>query len=57
MLAGAGFDDYQFGAVSERIKVLEYELNEYSMELSRTADAERQAAAEADNLGNESRKG
>lgn len=56
MLAGAGFDDYQFGAVSERIKVLEYELNEYSMELSRTADAERQAAAEADNLGNESRK-
>ena len=55
-LAGAGFDDYQFGLVSERIKALEYDLNEYAQTLNRTADAEREAAREADNLGDESRK-
>ena len=27
-LAGAGFDDYQFGQVSERSKELEYDINE-----------------------------
>lgn len=52
-LAGAGFDDYQFGQVSERIKELEYDLNEYTQSLYRTADAERVAAGEADDLGNE----
>ena len=55
-LADAGFDDYQFGLVSERIKVLEYELNAYEETLRRTADAEREAAGAADNLGNQSQK-
>lgn len=55
-LADAGFDDYQFGLVSERIKALEYDLNEYAQTLNHTADAEREAAREADNLGEESRK-
>lgn len=55
-LAGAGFDDYQFGLVSERIKELEYDLNEYAQSLRRTADAEQEAAREADNLGDEARK-
>lgn len=55
-LANAGFDDYQFGLVSERIKALEYDLNEYAQTLNRTADAERETAREADNLGDESRK-
>lgn len=55
-LADAGFDDYQFGLVSERIKALEYDLNEYAQALNRTADAERETAREADNLGDESRK-
>lgn len=55
-LADAGFDDYQFGLVSERIKALEYDLNEYAQTLNRTADAERETAREADNLGDESRK-
>ena len=55
-LAGAGFDDYQFGQVSERIKALEYDLNEYTQSLNRAADAEREAAGEADNLGDEARK-
>ena len=55
-LADAGFDDYQFGLVSERIKALEYDLNEYTQTLNRTADAERETALEADNLGDESRK-
>ena len=50
-LAGAGFDDYQFGLVSERIKALEYDLNEYVQTLNRTADAEGETAREADNLG------
>ena len=52
-LAGAGFDDYQFGQVSERIKALEYDLDEYAQSLNRTADAEREAAGEADDLGSE----
>lgn len=56
MLADAGFDDYQFGLVSERIKVLEYELNAYEKTLQRTADAEREAAAEAEKLGSKSQK-
>ena len=43
-LADAGFDDYQFGLVSERIKALEYDLNEYTQTLNRTADAERETA-------------
>ena len=55
-LAGAGFDDYQFGQVSERIKALEYDLNEYTQSLNRTADAEREAAGEAEDLGNEARQ-
>lgn len=55
-LAGAGFDDYQFGMVSERIKALEYDLNEYTQSLNRTADAEREAAGNADDLGDEAGK-
>lgn len=55
-LADAGFDDYQFGQVSERIKELEYDLNEYNQSLYRTADAERVAAGEADDLGDEARQ-
>lgn len=55
-LAGAGFDDYQFGQVSERIKALEYDLNEYTQSLNRTADAEREAAGEAEDFGNEARQ-
>lgn len=55
-LAGAGFDDYQFGQVSERIKALEYDLNEYAQSLKRTADAEREASGEADDLGDEARR-
>lgn len=55
-LAGAGFDDYQFGLVSERIKELEYDLDEYAQSLRRTADAEQETAREADNLGDEARK-
>ena len=55
-LAGAGFDDYQFGQVSERIKALEYDLNEYAQSLNHTADAEREAAGEADDLGSEARR-
>ena len=54
-LAGAGFDDYQFGLVSERIKALEYDLNEYTQSLNRTAAAEKDAAKEADHLGDEAR--
>lgn len=54
-LADAGFDDYQFGLVSERIKVLEYDLNAYAQSLRQTADAEREAAGAADNLGDEAR--
>ena len=55
-LAGAGFDDYQFGLVSERIKELEYDLNEYAQSLRRTSDAEQEAAREADSLGDEARR-
>ena len=55
-LAGAGFDDYQFGLVSERIKVLEYELDSYTQSLNRTADAEREAAGAADDLGGNAQK-
>lgn len=53
-LADAGFDDYQFGLVSERIRVLEYEINSYEEALRRTAEAEREAARETDNLGEKS---
>lgn len=55
-LAGAGFDDYQFGLVSERIKALEYDLNEYTQSLHETADAEREATQEAAELGQESQR-
>ena len=55
-LAGAGFDDYQFGLVSERIKALEYDLNEYVQSLERAADVEREAAGEADHLGDEAQR-
>ena len=55
-LAGAGFDDYQFGLVSERIKALEYDLSEYVQSLERAADAEREAAGEADHLGDEAQR-
>ena len=55
-LADAGFDDYQFGLVSERIKVLEFELNKYEDTLKRTAAAEQEAARAADDLGDETRK-
>ena len=55
-LAGAGFDDYQFGLVSERIKALEYDLNEYAQSLNRAADAEREAASAADDLGDEAQR-
>lgn len=55
-LADAGFDDELFGLVSDRIKALEYDLNEYAQSLSRTADAEKDAAEGADNLGDEARK-
>lgn len=55
-LAGSGFDDYQFGLVSERIKALEYDLNEYVQSLERAADAEREAAGEADHLGDEAQR-
>lgn len=55
-LAGAGFDDYQFGQVSERIKELEYDINEYTQSLYRTAEAERDAAGAADALGDEARQ-
>lgn len=55
-LAGAGFDDYQFGQVSERIKELEYDINEYTQSLYRTAEAEREAAGAADALGDEARQ-
>lgn len=53
MLAGAGFDDYQFGLVSERIKALEYDIDEYTQSLLQASDAEREAAREADRLGDE----
>lgn len=55
-LADAGFDDYHFGLVSERIKALEYDLDEYTQSLNRAADAEREASREADNLGDQSAK-
>lgn len=55
-LAGAGFDDYQFGLISERIKALEYELDAYAQGLNRTANAEREAAGAADDLGDNAQK-
>ena len=55
-LAGAGFDDYQFGLVSERIKALEYDLDAYNQSLHQTAGAEREAAQGADTLGNEAKQ-
>lgn len=55
-LAALGFDDLQFGEVSERIKVLEFELSSYEETLNRTADAEQTAAKAASNLGTQSQK-
>ena len=55
-LAGAGFDDYQFGEVSERIKALEYDINAYGQSLNKTSDAERGAAQETEKLGEDTRK-
>lgn len=55
-LAGAGFDDLQFGMVSERIKELEYDLNEYQQRLNQAADSERTASRENDTLGNSARQ-
>lgn len=52
-LAGAGFDDYQFGAVSERIKELEYDIDAYSQNLQQAAEAEKEVAQEASEMGNE----
>lgn len=51
MLAGAGFDDYQFGEVSERIRELEYDLNTYTESLRDAAAAESDAAGNAEDLG------
>lgn len=60
-LAGAGFDDYQFGLVSEQIKALQYDIEAYSQSVKQAAEEERQAAemerqaadakAEKDRLG------
>ena len=52
-LAGAGFDDYIFGAVSERIKELEYDIDAYSQSLQQAAEAEKEVAQEASEMGNE----
>ena len=54
-LADAGFDDYQFGLVSERIKALEHDLIAYEQSLNGTADAEDEAARSANNLGDEAK--
>ena len=53
-LAGAGFDDYQFGLVSERIKALEYDIDSYAQSLNQAADAEREVSREASDMGRES---
>ena len=53
-LAGAGFDDYQFGLVSERIKALEYDIDAYAQSLNQAADAEREVSQEATDMGRES---
>ena len=50
-LAGAGFDDYQFGLVSERIKALEYDIDAYAQSLKEAAGAEREVAQEASDMG------
>lgn len=55
-LADAGFDDLQFGMVSERIKELEYDLNEYQQSLNQAAESERTASRETDTLGNSARQ-
>lgn len=55
-LASYGYDDLQFGMVSERIKELEYDLNVYEQSLNQTAGAERAAARGADALGNSARQ-
>lgn len=52
-LAGAGFDDYQFGLVSERIKALEYDIDAYSQSLNQAADAEQEVAQETSRMGQE----
>lgn len=53
-LAGAGFDDYQFGLVSERIKALEYDIDAYAQSLNQAADAEREVSREASDMVRES---
>lgn len=53
-LADAGFDDYQFGEVSERIRALEYDIDAYSQSLNEAADAERGVTQEAAQMGKES---
>ena len=55
-LASYGYDDLQFGMVSERIKELEYDLNVYEQSLNQTAGSERAAARGADALGNSARQ-
>ena len=50
-LAGAGFDDYQFGRVSERIKALEYDIDAYTQSLNQAAEAEREVTREASDMG------
>lgn len=55
-MAGLGFDDYQFGLVSERIKALEYDIDAYVQSLDKAADAEQEAAQEVADLGEETQK-
>lgn len=50
-LADIGFDDDLFGQVSERIKELEYDIEAYSRSLDIAADAEREVAREASEMG------
>lgn len=54
-LAGIGFDDYQFGEISERIKALEFDLREYTSSLNEAAEAEDEFAQEAEEAGQEAR--
>lgn len=54
-LAGIGFDDYQFGEISERIKALEFDLREYTSSLNEAAEAENEFAQEAEDVGRETR--
>ena len=50
-LASLGFDDYQFGAVSERIKELEYDIDAYIQSLKQADDATAETADEVSNMG------